>query len=84
MHSFKKLIFIVFCVVYMGNYCVLRGRIKGFNSSITAIMYQVGSYRTVVGSYRMVVLLTHFYQRKIFVYSISVLNFNDSISTPTH
>ena len=35
-------------------YCILRGRIKGFNSSITAIMCQVGSYRTVVGSYRMV------------------------------
>ena len=36
------------------NYCILRGRIKEFNSSITAIMCQVGSYRTVVGSYRMV------------------------------
>ena len=43
-------------------------------------MCQVGSYRTVVGSYRMVVLLTHFYQRKLFVYSINVLNFNDSIA----
>ena len=30
-------------------YCILRGRIKGFNSSITIIMCQVGSYRTVVG-----------------------------------
>ena len=30
-------------------YCILRGRIKGFNSFITAIMCQVGSYRT---SYR--------------------------------
>ena len=30
-------------------YCILRGRIKGFNSSITTIMCQVGSYRTVVG-----------------------------------
>ena len=29
-------------------YCILRGRIKGFNSSITTIMCQVGSYRTVV------------------------------------
>ena len=28
-------------------YCILRGRIKGFNSSITAIMCQVGSYRMV-------------------------------------
>ena len=36
-------------------------------------MCQVSSYRTVVGSYRMVVLLTHFYQRKLFVYSINVL-----------
>ena len=33
-------------------YCILRGQIKGFNSSITAIMCQVGSYRTVVGNYR--------------------------------
>ena len=29
--------------------CILRGQIKGFNSSITTIMCQVGSYRTVVG-----------------------------------
>ena len=36
--------------LYLHNviYCILLGRIKGFNSSIT-IMYQVGSYRTVVG-----------------------------------
>ena len=32
-----------------GIYCILRGWIKGFNSSITTIMCQVGSYRTVVG-----------------------------------
>ena len=30
-------------------YCILRGWIKGFNSSITTIMCQVGSYRTVIG-----------------------------------
>ena len=30
-------------------YCILRGWIKRCNSSITAIMCQVGSYRTVVG-----------------------------------
>ena len=30
-------------------YCILRGWIKGFNSSITTIMCQGGSYRTVVG-----------------------------------
>ena len=34
-------------------YCILRGQIKGYNSSITTIMCQGGSYRTVV-------LLTHF------------------------
>ena len=35
-------------------YCILRGRIKGFNSSITTILFEVDSYRTVVGgSYRM-------------------------------
>ena len=33
----------------IGFYCILRGRIKGFNSSITTIMCQGGSYRTVVG-----------------------------------
>ena len=31
------------------SYCILRGRIKGFNHSITTILCQVGSYRTVVG-----------------------------------
>ena len=30
-------------------YCILRGRIKGFNRSITTILFEVGSYRTVVG-----------------------------------
>ena len=34
-------------------YCILRGQIKGFNRSITTIMCEDGSYRTVV-------LLTHF------------------------
>ena len=31
------------------TYCILRGRIKGFNRSITTILFEVGSYRTVVG-----------------------------------
>ena len=30
-------------------YCILRGQIKGFNGSITSILFEVGSYRTVVG-----------------------------------
>ena len=30
-------------------YRILRGRIKGFNHSITTILFEVGSYRTVVG-----------------------------------
>ena len=30
-------------------YCILRGQIKGFNCSITTIMCEDGSYRTVVG-----------------------------------
>ena len=34
---------------YKLSYCILRGQIKGFNSSITTILCQVGSYRTVVG-----------------------------------
>ena len=33
-------------------YCILRGQIKGYNSSITTIMCRVGSYRRL-GSYRM-------------------------------
>ena len=49
-------------------YCILHGRIKGFNISITryTILFEVVSYRTVVGvtecwsSFRTVVLLTHF------------------------
>ena len=28
--------------------CIFGGRIKGFNSSITTILFEVGSYRTVV------------------------------------
>ena len=36
-------------VLYVLIYCILRGRIKGFNRSITTILCQVGSYRTVVG-----------------------------------
>ena len=32
----------------------------------------------------MVALMTHFYQRNLFVYSINVLNFNDFITTPIH
>ena len=43
MHSFKKLIFIVFFVADQ--------RVQQFYNYI---MCQVGSYRTVVGSYRMV------------------------------
>ena len=31
------------------TYCILRGRIKGFNCSITTTMCEDGSYRTVVG-----------------------------------
>ena len=34
------------CMIF---YCILRGQIKGFNSSITIILFEVGSYRTVVG-----------------------------------
>ena len=30
-------------------YCNLHERIKGFNCSITTILFEVGSYRTVVG-----------------------------------
>ena len=34
---------------YIVLYCILRGQIKGFNRSITTIMCEDGSYRTVVG-----------------------------------
>ena len=30
-------------------YCILRGRVKGYNNSITTIICQGGSYRTMVG-----------------------------------
>ena len=33
---------------HLSSYCILRGRIKGFNSSITTIMCQGGSYCTFV------------------------------------
>ena len=33
----------------MSIHCILRGWIKGYNSSVTAIMCQRGSYRIVVG-----------------------------------
>ena len=35
--------------VIISYYCILRGCIKGFNCSITTIMCEDGSYRTVVG-----------------------------------
>ena len=35
-------------VRYIINYCILHGRIKGYNSFITTIMCQGDSYRTVV------------------------------------
>ena len=35
--------------VMLHSYCILRGWIKGFNHSITTIMCEDGSYRTVVG-----------------------------------
>ena len=54
----------------------LRGRIKGYNSSIATIMCQGGSYRTVV-------LLTDFYQRNTFVCSLNVLNFKGMSSVNT-
>ena len=60
----------------MYNYCILRGRIKGYSSSITTIMCQGGSYKTVV-------LMTHFYQRNTFVYSLNVLNFKGMSSVNT-
>ena len=38
------------CCHRMIDYCILHGRIKGFNCSITTILFEVGSDRTVVGS----------------------------------
>ena len=34
---------------YISYYCILCGQIKGLNRSITTIMCEDGSYRTVVG-----------------------------------
>ena len=39
----------MFPLIIIANYCILRGRIKGFNRSITTILFEVGSYITVVG-----------------------------------
>ena len=33
---------------YRRCYCILSGQTKGYSSSITAIMCQIGSYRTVI------------------------------------
>ena len=41
--------FICTNVINKDIYCILHGQIKGCNSSITVIMCQVGSYRTVIG-----------------------------------
>ena len=60
MKSFKKVNFyhgfitvsqghVIDCKVLSSVYCILRGWIKGFNSSITTILFEVGIYRTVVG-----------------------------------
>ena len=53
------------CDIFNCNYCILRGRIKGLNSFITSILFEVGSYRTVV-------LLTHFIKENLLVYSVNV------------
>ena len=29
---------------HIGSYCILCGRIKGFNSSVATIMFEVGTY----------------------------------------
>ena len=47
--SFMNKVYIAIHVVIKNVYCILRGRIKGFNCSITTILFEVGSYRTVVG-----------------------------------
>ena len=41
--------FLYYALYSKSIYCILRGRIKEFNRSITTILCQVGSYRTVVG-----------------------------------
>ena len=42
---YRKLLYLYIYYIY----CILRGQIKGFNRSITTIMCEDGSYRTVVG-----------------------------------
>ena len=36
----------------INTFIVLRGQIKGFNHSTTTILFEVGSYRTVVGKFK--------------------------------
>ena len=51
LHGPPKFVYKVTTFIYI--YCILRGQIKGFKCSITTILFEVGSYRTVVGySYR--------------------------------
>ena len=33
---------------HLSSYCISHKQIKGFNCSITTILFEVGSYRTVV------------------------------------
>ena len=47
-HIYKNF-FMIYMNEFKNIYCILRGRIKGFNRSITTILFEVGSYRTVVG-----------------------------------
>jgi len=38
-----------YCTHISKFYCILRGRIKRFNSPITTILFEVGNFRTVAG-----------------------------------
>ena len=48
-HKYKYVNINKYIYIYIYIYCILRGRIKGFNHSITTILFEVGSYRTVFG-----------------------------------
>ena len=48
-HLINHLSTVLIDTLYIATYCILCRQIKGFNSSITTILFEVGSYRTVVG-----------------------------------
>ena len=83
-HPHIQLLTCLISVIALGHtYCILCWQIKGFNSSITTILFEVVVIELWLGNYSVVALLAHFYRRNRFVYSINVLNFKGVSSVNT-